>query len=109
MNTRQIRMVWCFTAVAFLAGVACGLFVADQRVSAADKFGADITKSDSTKAFVEGGDRNYALLKEIQTLVAANSKHLETIDASAQSIAATVKTIPGKLDAFGGRAAAAQK
>ena len=109
MSTRQIRMVWCFTAAAFLAGVACGFLAAGQGASAADRFGADITKSDSSKAFVEGGDRNYALLKELQALVAANAKHLESIDASTQSIAATVKTLPGKLDAGGGRAISTQK
>jgi hypothetical protein len=48
--------------------------------------------------FLEGGSRDYAMLKNINAALEANSRKLEAIESSMKAIAGAVAAGVGKLD-----------
>jgi hypothetical protein len=79
------------TALAFVAGALVGYTLSDGQVYAQQRFGPEDVRSVPPE-FIEGGDRSYTVLKEINATLKRSEHALSAIQQNTARTAATLRS-----------------
>lgn len=93
----QRRMLIFGILLAFFAGAIFGLFISGANVHAAqDRPPKNL--SAAQKKFLEGGSRDYTVLKEILKELQENQRQTARLETVINGMNKNIQTIPAKLD-----------
>jgi len=84
-------------AAGFVAGMAIGAMLADRPVHAGQTFGPEDVKS-VPQAYLQGGDRNYTVLKDILQEMKANGQRMQRMETAVNRIHSSTQSIAKKID-----------
>jgi len=100
--TTKWRILWLTSvAAAFLLGALCGPALIQKTADAAQTFGPEEIKS-VPPSFMKGGDRNYAMLREIHAVLKENGGAMAGLATNADTINGNLRAVLQRLDAANG-------
>ena len=96
------RILWLTSvAAAFLLGALCGPTLIQKTADAAQTFGPEEIKS-VPPSFMKGGDRNYAILREIHAVLEENGSTMAGLATNTDTINDNLRSLLQRLDAANG-------